>query len=155
MKLLSLLTLLVLLAFAPQAMAQPPSMTYGEDYTFNGEVHNISTVKVAPNRIGHYLAGLSRSWVTANEIAMEMGLMHDYKIYVSELPNGGDFNVMLVTTFENPAQRTLLDDPTRAAEFDRRVEERLSESETFEITEGYTQIRSIVGDYLMREVQME
>lgn len=155
MKPLSLFAMLALLALAPQAFAQPPSMTYGEDYTFNGEVHNISTVQVAPNRIGHYLAGLSRSWVTANEVAMEMGLMHDYKIYVSELPNGGDFNVMLVTTFENSAQRTLLDDPARAAEFNQRVEARLSESETFQITEGYTQIRSIVGDYLMREVQME
>lgn len=146
---------IALLALAVPAEAQPPSMTYGEDYTFDGEVHNISTVKVAPNRIGHYLAGLSRSWVMANEVAMEMGLMEDYGIYVSELPNGGDFNVMLVTTFENAAQRSLLDDADRAAEFNRRVEERLSESETFEITEGYTQIRSIVGDYLMREVQME
>ena len=147
-----LLALLLTVLAASQALAQPTSLTYGEDYTFTGEVHNVVTVKVSPNRVNHYLAGLSRSWTAGNEIAMEMGLMKDYKIYVSELPNGGGFNVMLVTIFEDAAQRSQFDDPERALEFERRVEARLSEAESFQITEGYAQIREINGDYLMREV---
>ena len=81
--------------------------------------------------------------------------MQQYNIYVSELPNSGDFNVLLVTTYENAAQRRLAEDPETSAEFQRRVEEKLSEAETFEITEGYTRIRDIVGQYLVRAVQLK
>jgi hypothetical protein len=150
-----LLALLLTILAAPQALAQPASLTYGEDFTFSDEVHNVMTVKVAPNRVNQYLAGLQRGWVPGAEVGMEMGLMKDYKIYVSELPNGGGFNVMLVSIFENAAQRNRLDDPDTVAEYDRRVEARISEQESFELTEGYTQIREIVGDYLMREVELK
>lgn len=150
-----LLALLLTILSAPQALAQPASLDYGEDFTLAGEVHSVVTVKVAPNRINHYLAGLQRGWVSGAEIGIEMGLMKDYKIYISELPNGGDFNVMLVTIYENAAQRNRLDDPATSAEYDRKVEARISEQESFEITEGYTQIREIVGDYLMREVELK
>lgn len=140
---------------AQLAAQQPPSLTYGEDYVFTGEVHDVTTVQVAPNRVAFYLAGLERSWVPANEIAMEMGLMSGYTIYVSELANSGDFNVILVVTYENSAQRAKAEDPATNAEFERRVEERLSEAESFQITEGYTQIREITGEYLMREVELQ
>ena len=150
-----LLAGLAAFAFAPQALAQPASLTYGEDYTVSDEVHSIATVKVAPNRLENYLAGLSTSWIPAMEIGVEMGLMDDYKIYTSELQSGGHFNVLLVQIFENPAQRSLLDDPARAMAYQDRVEQRLSEAEAFVITEGYTQIREINGEYLMREVMMQ
>lgn len=39
-------------------------------------------------------------------------------------------------------------------DYDRRVAARVSEQESFEITEGYTKIREIGGDYLMREVEL-
>lgn len=149
------LALLVTVVFAPRLAAQPASLTYGEDYTYTGEVQDVTTVQVAPNRVDHYLAGLARSWVPANEIAIEMGLMTGYNIYVSELANSGDFNVVLVTRYENAAQRNRFEDPDTFAEFDSRVEEALSEQESFEITEGYTDIRDIVGQYLMREVQLQ
>ncbi|MDX1530534.1 MAG: hypothetical protein R3362_03325 [Rhodothermales bacterium] len=150
-----LLALLSTSLLAPQVVAQPASLTYGEDYTYTGEVHEVTTVQVAPNRVDHYLAGLAESWVSGNEVAIEMGLMKDYKIYVSELANSGDFNVMLVSIYESAAQRHRFEDPDTYAEFEGRVEERLSEEESFEITEGYTRIRDIVGQYLMREVELE
>jgi hypothetical protein len=31
----------------------------------------------------------------------------------------------------------------------------MSEQESFEVTEGYTQIRDIVGEYIMREVKLK
>lgn len=150
-----LVTLLAALAFAPQVLAQPASLTYGEDYTVSNEVHSISTVKVEANRVDHYLAGLSRGWIPGNELSIEMGMLKDYKIYVSELENSGHFNVMLVRVFENAAQRSMLQDPDRMAAFRERMEAILSEAESFQITEGYTQIREINGEYLMREVVME
>ena len=150
-----LLALFVGLAVTPCLLAQPPSLTYGEDYTVGDEVHVVTTVKVAPNRIDHYLAGLAKSWVPANEVSREMGLIKGSSIWVSELPNGGDFNVVLVVAFENAAQRDKINDPATFAEFERKVEEKFSEQESFQVTEGYTQIREIVGEYLMREVTLK
>lgn len=141
------------LAAAPLAAQQPASLTYGEDYTWGDEIHQVTTVQVAPNRIDFYLAGIERSWVRANEIAMEMGLLHDYRIYVSELPNGGDFNMLLVAIYESAEQRARNQDPDMVLEFTARVQESLPEDESFEITEGYTQIREIVGEYMMRQIE--
>jgi hypothetical protein len=146
---------LAALLFAPPVLAQPASLTYGEDYTLSEEVHSVVTVKVAANRVEHYLAGLSTGWTRGRELAMEMGMLKDYKIYVSELENSGDFNVMLVQIYENAAQRSMLEDPDRMAAFRERMEAIQSEAESFEQSEGYSQIREINGDYLMREVEME
>lgn len=150
-----LLALLLTILSAPQALAQPASLDYGEDYTLSNEVHNVVTVKVAANRVEHYLAGLSTGWTRGREIAKEMGMLKDYKIYVSELENSGDFNVMLVHIYENAAQRNMLDNPERMAAFRERMEAVQSRAQTFEQTEGYTQIREINGDYLMREVELK
>lgn len=150
-----LLALLLTVLSAPQALAQPASLTYGEDYTFPDEVHHVVTVKVASNRVEHYLAGLSTGWTRGRELAKEMGMLKDYKIYVSELENSGDFNVMLVQIYENAAQRSMLEDPERMAAFRERMEAIQSKAESFEQSEGYTQIREINGDYLMREVELK
>jgi len=155
MKKAILLCALVGLVFAPGLSAQPASLTYGEDYTVSPEIHSVTMIKVAPNRIDHYLAGIERSWVRAMEIGREMGLNKGHVIYVSELPSSGDFNVVLLVMFENAAQREKLNDPQVAAAFDRKVEETMSEQESFEVTEGYTQIRDIVGEYMMREVKLK
>ena len=112
-------------------------------------------VKVAPNRIDHYLAGLKESWVPGTEIAQEMGLNTGYSIFLSEIPESGLFNVTLVVNFENMAQREKGNDPEIAAELQRKTEEKLSEQESFKITEGYTQIRTIVDEQLMRVVTLK
>lgn len=153
-QMLVLLALFVGLTVTPCLTAQPASLTYGEDYTV-GEPHVVTTVKVAPNRIDNYLAGLAKSWVPANEISKEMGLIKGYTIWVSELPNGGDFNVVLVVAFESTAQRDKINDPATFAEFERKVSEKFSEQESFEVTEGYTKIRDIVGEYVLRQVTLK
>jgi hypothetical protein len=150
-----LLGALVGLVFASGASAQMASLTYGEDYTVSQEVHSVTTIKVAPNRIDHYLAGLEQTWVPSLQISEEMGLSKGHAIYVSELPSSGDFNIVLVVVFENAAQREKGNDPALAAELERRVEEKLSEEKGFELTEGYAQIREIVGEHLLREITLK
>lgn len=147
--------LLAVLAFAAAAPAQMQSLTYGEDYTTSEEVQLVTTVRVSPNRIGHYLAGIRQTWVPAMKIAQDMGLNAGHAIYVSELPLSGEFNVALVIRFENMAQREKGNDPAVAAELQRKVEEKISEDETFSITEGYVKIREITGEYLMRSVELK
>lgn len=155
MKRTILLCMLTMFMFALTLAAQPAALNYGEDYTTSDQVTAFTTVKVAPNRIDHYLAGLKRSWVPAAEIAKEMGLSKSYAIYVSELAESGDFNVVLMTTFENAAQREKGSDLKTAAEFRKRVEQKMSQQQSFEVTEGYTKIRDIVGEYLLREVKIK
>ena len=53
--------LLATLVLAPVASAQMQSLTYGEDYTLSDEVQAVTTVRVSPNRVDHYLAGLSKT----------------------------------------------------------------------------------------------
>ena len=89
------------------------------------------------------------------KIGQEMGPNAGHAIYVSELPLSGDFNVALVVRFENMAQREKGRDPAIAAEFQHKVEEKISEDETFKITEGYVKIRDITGEYLMRSVELK
>ena len=155
MKKTALVVLVAALTLAPGLSAQMQSLTYGEDYTVSDEVQLVTTVRVAPNRIDHYLAGIEQTWVPAMKIGQEMGLNAGHAIYVSELPLSGDFNVALVSLFESMAQREKLNDPATAAEFQRRVEEKISEDENFQITEGYVKIRDINGEYLMREVTLK
>ena len=149
--LLCMLTALVSVTLS----AQPVALNYGEDYTTSDEITAVTTVKVAPNRIDHYLAGLKSSWIPAAEIGKEMGLAKDFAIYVSELTESGDFNVVLLTTFENAAQRQKAADPKLAAEYRRRVEQKMSQQESFKVTEGYTKIRDITGEYLLRRVAIK
>ncbi|MGK2885913.1 MAG: hypothetical protein ACSLE8_14265 [Rhodococcus sp. (in: high G+C Gram-positive bacteria)] len=149
--LLCMLTALVSVTLS----AQPAALNYGEDYTTSDEITAVTTVKVAPNRIDHYLAGLKSSWIPAAEIGKEMGLAKDFAIYVSELTESGDFNVVLVTTFENAAQRQKAADPKLATEYRRRVEQKMSQQESFKVTEGYTKIRDITGEYLLRKVAIK
>jgi hypothetical protein len=147
--------LLLALVIAPAASAQMQSLTYGEDYTLSDEVQSVTTVSVSANRVEHYLAGLKKTWVPAMKIGQEMGLNTGHAIYVSELPLSGDFNVALVVRFENMAQREKGNDPEIAAEFQSKVEEMISDDETFKMTEGYVKIREITGEYLMRAVKMD
>ena len=81
-----------------QASAQLKQYT---DYTVSDTVSNISTVKVKENMVEDYLQGIRNTWVASNEAAIRLGQMKSYNVYVSDLANSGEFNVMLVTTFAN------------------------------------------------------
>ena len=132
------LVLSALLALAcTAASAQMDSLTYGVDYNV-GQLAQVTTVKVAPNRIDHYPAGIKQTWVRAMKIGQEMGLNSGHAIWVSELPNGGQFNISLVVTFDSMEQREKANDPKTAAEFNRKIEESISQDENFRLTEGYT-----------------
>jgi hypothetical protein len=72
-----------------------------------------------------------------------------YNIYVSELPNSGDFNVILVTTSENAA--ALQPSKERYDAFMQKWSEE-SQKKSDEVVKTYPNIRTITGEYLVREV---
>jgi hypothetical protein len=144
-----LMTGLVFVFFAGLASADLEPWT---DYEVSSGVSNVTTVKVDSNMIDKYLEGLRSSWVPANEVMKEQGQIKDYGIYVSELPNGGDFNVILVVRFESAAN--LQPDKAKYEAFMKAWgEENQEKSDKIVLT--YPDIRTITGEYLFREVTMK
>lgn len=121
-----------------------------QDYTVSDSVSNVTTVKVKENMIEDYLQGIRNTWAASNAVAKQLGQMKDYHVYVSDLPNSGEFNVMLVTTFANTSD--LAPNKARYDAFMRAwgaANEAATRSTT---TTVYPNLRQINGEYLMREV---
>jgi len=146
MKIYKMISALVLVAFAGTATAD---LEQWKDYTLSESVSNVTTIKVDSNRIDTYLEGLRTTWAPTNGIAKELGHIVSYNIYVSELPNSGDFNVILVTTSENAA--ALQPSKERYDAFMQKWSEE-SRKKSEQVVKTYPDIRTITGEYLVREV---
>ena len=122
------------------------------DYDIGEAVSNVTTVKVDSNMIDKYLEGLSKTWVTGNKVAMELGQIEGYSIYVSELPDSGSFNVVLITDFKDASSLQ----PSKA-NYDAFMEGWSDDNQaiTDEIVPTYPDIRTITGEYLMREITLK
>jgi hypothetical protein len=146
MKLRHLFTAVLLTGFTGIAAADLEAWT---DYDIGTGVSNVTTVKVDSNMIDKYLEGLSKTWAPGNDVAISLGQMESYSIFVSDLPNGGDFNVVLVTNFTDASQLQPAQDQFEAfmtawGEENQAIND--------EIVPTYPNIRTITGEYLMREV---
>jgi len=146
MKLRQLLSGLILACFASVALADLEPWT---DYDIEEGVTNVTTVKVDSNMINKYLEGLKQTWAPANEVQKELGYIEGYWIHVSQLPNSGDFNVVLGVDFKNSA--SLQPDKAQYDAFMKKWgEENQKRSDKIVLT--YPDIREINGEYLMRRI---
>jgi hypothetical protein len=142
-----------LLAFGlAVALATPASAQLKpyQDYTVSDSVSNVSTIKVKENMIEDYLQGIQSTWVASNAVAKQLGQMKDYHVYVSDLPNSGEFNVMLVATFANT--NDLAPNKARYDAFMRGWGTQHEAATRTTTTTVYPDLRDITGEYLMREV---
>ena len=146
MKLRQLFMGLVLASFTTAAIADLEPWT---DYELSEGVSNVTTVKVDSNMIDKYLEGLKQTWAPANDIAKELGHIEGYWIHVSELPNGGDFNVVLGVDFKDAA--AMQPSKERYDAFMKKWGEE-NQAKSDEIVLTYPDIRTIVGEYNMRSV---
>lgn len=146
MKLRQLLMGIVLYSVTSLAVADFEPWT---DYEVSEGVTNVTTVKVDSNMIDNYLEGLSQSWAPANEIAKELGHIEGYWIHVSQLPNSGDFNVVLGVDFKDSA--ALQPDKAKYDAFMKKWGE-ANQARSDELVKMYPDIREIVGEYNMRSV---
>ncbi|ARD23127.1 MULTISPECIES: hypothetical protein [Shewanella] len=120
-----------------------------EDYDLGSEIMMMTTVKVDPNMGDIYLAGLRSSWVKAVNIQKELGFIKDWKIYGSDLATSGDFNMLLVVTFDNAADI----EPNK--EKYKQFMQKWSDSDekmSNEISAKYPEVRTLTGEYRMREI---
>jgi hypothetical protein len=123
-----------------------------EDYDIGTEVMVVTTVKVDANMGDVYLAGLKNSWVKAVNIQKELGFIKDWKIYGSDLPNSGQFNMLLIVTFNNGADV----EPSKK-KYDAFMK-KWSESDekmSNEISAKYPEVRTITGEYQLREIMLK
>jgi hypothetical protein len=134
-------------ALAAPASAQLKQYT---DYTVSDSVSNVSTIKVKENMVEDYLQGIRNTWVASNAVAKQLGQMKDYHVYVSDLPNSGEFNVMLVATFANTDD--LAPNKARYDAFMRAWGTANEAPTRATTTTVYPNLRTITGEYLMREV---
>ncbi len=149
MKIRHLLTAVLLTGISTIAVAD---LEPWKDYDISEGVTNVTTVKVDSNRIDTYLEGLSKTWAPGNDIAIELGQMESYRIFVSQLPASGDFNVILVTNFASA------DDLQPAKEdYDAFMKAWGDENQATndEIVPTYPGIRTITGEYLIREITLK
>lgn len=137
------------LAFALSAPASAQLKPY-QDYTVSDSVLNVTTVKVKENMVEDYLQGIRNTWVSSNAVAKQLGQMQDYKVYVSDLPNSGEFNVVLIATFANTSD--LAPNKARYDAFMKAWGTANEASTRSTTTTVYPNLRTITGEYLMREV---
>ena len=146
MKLRFALAGIALTGFASAANADLDAWT---DYDISSGVSNVTTVKVDSNMIDKYLEGLKATWAPSNDVAVELGQIEGYNIYVSELANSGDFNVILVVRMKDAA-----DMQPNQANYEAFMKKWGAENQKLsdKIVVTYPDIRTITGEYLMREI---
>jgi len=146
MRIRQIISGLILASFASIAAAELDPWT---DYDISEGVTNVTTVKVDSNMIDKYLEGLRDTWAPANDVAKELGQIEDYAIYVSELPNGGEFNVVLVVEFKDSSALQ----PNKE-DYDAFMKKwgDANREKTEKIVLTYPDIRVINGEYYMREI---
>ena len=124
-----------------------------KDYEISDAVWSVSTIRVDPNMDDAYLEGIEKTWVTSNEVAKKLGQIESYSIFRSISPQSGDFNLLLVVKFANTS-----DLAPNKARYDAFMKE-MGEAENKEVTEysqkNYPAMRTITGEYLMREITLK
>jgi len=139
------------LLFSYSAVAKDRLEIY-QDYELGSEIMTMTTVKIDPNMGDVYLAGLRESWVKAVRIQKELGFIKDWKIYGSDLSVSGDFNMLLVVTFNNAAD--LEPSKKKYNAFMKKWSE-ADKKKSYKISAKYPEVRTLTGEYRFREILMK
>ena len=150
MYLKSCLSILMVAMVATVALAD---LTPWKDYEVSEAVWSMTTIKVDANMGDAYLEGIKRTWVASNEVAKKLGQIEEYRIFRSDLPESGQFNLLLVVKFKNTAQ--LGPDKARYDAFMKEWGEARNKETTEYAQKNYPAMRNITGEYLLREITMK
>jgi len=123
-----------------------------KDYELNDEVVNMTTVKVKAGKGEDYLEGLVQTWVASNEVAKDLGQIKDFAIYVSRLPESGDFNVVLLITMDSIGDFVVT---KKDADAWRKKWGERQFKQSKEIAKNYPELRTITGEYLLSRVELK
>ena len=134
--------------FSFTTLAQERLEVY-QDYDLGTEITVMTTVKIDANMEDIYLAGLRSSWVKAVSIQKELGFIKDWKILASDLPQSGEFNMILMVMFDGAAD--LEPSKKKYTAFMKKWSEE-ARKKMNQISAKYPEVRTITGEYRMREI---
>lgn len=132
------------------------SVAYAQDEpdSYNsGSVYRVTMVRTDANSQQEYLEQLARMYIPTMEAARKEGLIKSYMILTGEFSNEDDFNVMMLTEFENLA--ALDENPDREAKWNalraRVRDEKGGKAAMDAIRDSYHGMRTMVGTKTMRQ----
>jgi hypothetical protein len=124
-----------------------------KDYDVSESFWSLQTVKVKSNMIDAYLEGLKKTWISGCAVSKSLGQIEDCKIFVSDLPDSGDFNVLLVTIFKNDEMAA--PNKARYDAFVSKFGAAQVKATTEQAQRDYPAMREITGDYRLRELTLK
>jgi hypothetical protein len=124
-----------------------------KDYEVSDAVWSVTTVRVDANMDDAYLEGLKNTWASGNEVAMELGQIESWSIFRSDLPQSGDFNLLLIVKFANTSD--LAPNKERYDAFMKAFGEARNKETTEYAQKNYPGMRELTGQYLMREITLK
>lgn len=146
------LTILAALAAILITTASSADFREFEDYEFNKEITHMTTIKVEAGKGEDYLEGLAQTWIATSQIAKDLGQIKDYSIYVSRLPQSGDFNVVLFISFDDMGDYVVTKKQNDA--FMKKWGERRREKSA-ETAKAYPELRTITGEYMLSKFELK
>ena len=150
MRIKLLLTSVTLLTVSAAAFAD---LEPYKDYDISDAVWSVTTVKVDPNMGDAYLEGIKNTWASGNKVALELGQIESWSIYRSDLPQSGDFNLLLIVKFANTSD--LAPNKERYDAFMKEFGEDRNKETTEYAQKNYPAMRELTGQYLMREITLK
>ena len=150
MSIKSILASVALLAISATALADLEPF---KDYETSEAVWSVTTVRVNANMGDAYLEGLKNTWVSGNKVAMELGQMESWHIYRSDLPQSGDFNLLLVVKFASIDD--LEPNKERYEAFMKKFGEERNKETTEYAQKNYPAMRELTGQYQLREITLK
>ncbi len=124
-----------------------------KDYDISDAVWSVTTVKVDANMGDAYLEGIKNTWAAGNKVAMELGQIESWSIMRSDLPQSGDFNLLLIVKFANTSD--LAPNKERSDAFMKKFGEDRTKEATEYAQKNYPAMRELTGQYLMREITLK
>ena len=128
-------------------------LTPWTDYEVSESVWSITTVRVNANMGDAYLEGIKKTWAAGNDVAMELGQVEDWKIMRSDLPQSGDFNLLLMVKFKNT--EALGPSKKRYDAFMQKWGEERNKETTEFAQKNYPAMRELTGSYYFREIELK
>lgn len=123
-----------------------------KDYNVSDAVWSVTTIKVHSNMDDAYLEGLAKTWVASNAVAKKLGQIEEYHIYRSDLPESGNFNLLLVVKFKN--NEMLAPNKGRYEAFMKEWGAERNKQSTQKSQKEYPAMRDITGEYVVREITL-
>lgn len=143
----------VTLALACSAGAARADLEMYKDYTVSDSVWSITTIKVDANMDDAYLEGIKKTWIASSQVQKDLGQIEDFKVFRSDMPASGDFNLMLVIKYKN--DEMLAPNKARYEAFMAKWgAERQKETQDI-AQKNYPGMRKITGEYQMREITLK